>query len=106
MQKEHMGQYNLLDENWILVLYQNGEWKRVGILKAFEDAHRIREIAASNPMDRIAILRFLLALLYWCEGNPPTKSDTSPADSLPKEWFSKLDSMDCSIHLEKGLPYV
>ena len=32
---------------------------------------RIRQIAASNPMDRMAILRFLLALLYWCKGNPP-----------------------------------
>lgn len=43
--------YNLLKEDWIPVLYANGEWKRVGILKAFEHAHRIRQIAASNRMD-------------------------------------------------------
>ena len=51
--------YNLLDEKWIPVLYRDGRWERVGIRKALEDAGRIRQIAASNPMDRVAILRLL-----------------------------------------------
>ncbi|MDP8239698.1 MAG: type I-E CRISPR-associated protein Cse1/CasA [Candidatus Hatepunaea meridiana] len=45
--------YNLLEENWIPVLYHNGDWKRVGIRRALEDAGNIRQIAASNPMDRV-----------------------------------------------------
>jgi len=47
--------YNLLDQSWIPVLYHNGHWTRVGILQALKDAGRIRQIAASNPMDRVAM---------------------------------------------------
>ncbi len=60
--------YNLLDERWIPVLYADGRWERVGIRKALEDAGMIREIAASNPMDRVAVLRFLIALVHWLDG--------------------------------------
>ena len=82
--------YNLLDEKWIPVLWTDGIYSRVGIKKALTEAHKIRQIAASNPMDRVAVLRFLLALLYWCQGNPPDSSGV-PAGSFPPEWFSKLD---------------
>lgn len=57
--------YNLLDENWIPVLYRDGRWERVGIRKALQDAGQLREVAASNPMDRVAVLRFLIALCIW-----------------------------------------
>ena len=88
--------FTLLEEEWIPALYHNGEWKRIGILQAFEDAGRIRQIAASNPMDRVAILRFLLALLYWCQGNPPGDSIAIPAGKFPGDWFVKLhDNRDC-----------
>ena len=79
--------FNLLDKEWIPVFYRDGTVKRVGIRRALEQAHRIRQIAASNPMDRLAILRFLLALLYWCKGNPPDKLSD---DSFPPDWFKKL----------------
>ncbi len=85
--------YNLLEERWIPVLYHDGTWKRVGIQKALEDAARIRQIAASNPMDRVAILRFLLALLYWSRGNPPAlqeKDGIAAGGGFPAEWFEKL----------------
>ena len=62
--------YNLLEEKWIPVLWKDGHSGRVGIIEALTEAGRIRQIAASNPMDRLAILRFLLALLYWCKRNP------------------------------------
>ena len=48
--------YNLLDEEWIPVLYRNGDWKRVGIRKALGDAGQIQQIAASNPKDRVTQL--------------------------------------------------
>jgi hypothetical protein len=48
--------YNLLDEKWIPVLYRDGRWDRVGIRKALEDAGKIRQVAASNPMDSVALL--------------------------------------------------
>ena len=82
--------YNLLNKDWIPVLYHDGRWERVGIRKALEQAGQIRQIAASNPMDRVAILRFLLALLYWCKGNPPDEGVGTSSDGFPPEWFSTL----------------
>lgn len=88
--------YNLLSEPWIPVLYHTGEWKRLGIRKTLEDAVKIRQVAASNPMDRVAILRFLLALLYWCQGSPPKDRETSVKEPLPQNWFAKLEHhADC-----------
>jgi len=81
--------YNLLEEEWIPVLWKDGHSDRVGIRKALAQAGRIRQIAASNPMDRVAILRFLLALLYWCTGNPPDNKDS--ISSFRSDWFKKLD---------------
>lgn len=92
--------FNLLDEEWIPVFYRDGTIKRVGILGALEKAHQIRQIAASNPMDRLAILRFLISLLYWCQGNPP---DKLPDDSFSSNWFKKLDdNKDCFNLLGNG----
>lgn len=93
--------YNLLDEEWIPVLYHDGRFACVGIKGALIKAHRIRQIAASNPMDRVAILRFFLALLYWCKGNPPDGG--FPDTSFPPEWFTILDeNEDCFNLLGKG----
>jgi CRISPR-associated protein Cse1 family len=87
--KEEVVHYNLLDQEWIPVLYHDGKMKRVGVHTAFAHAERIRQIAASNPMDRVAILRFFLALLYWCEGNPP--DGAAPGGALPSDWSAALD---------------
>ena len=84
--------YNLLEEPWIPVLMRDGECRRVGIKDALTQAHRIRQIAASNPMDRLSILRFLLAILYWCKGNPPRQSKAKRDASFPSSWFKKLDA--------------
>ena len=95
--------YNLLDEEWMPVLYSDGTYARVGIRQAFSDAGTIRQIAASNPMDRLAVLRFLLALLYWCKGNPPETVAGDLGDALPSDWFFKLDAnKDCFNLLGEG----
>ena len=75
--------FNLLDEKWIPVLQHDGRWDRVSIRTALIQAARIRQIAASNPMDHVALLRFLLAVLYWCRGNPPTDRDGNKDDPFP-----------------------
>ena len=94
-------QFSLLDEEWLPVLYDTGKVQRVGLHQALSDAHRIRTIAASNPMDRIAVLRFLLAILYWCKGNPTEEDLRVPA--LPAEWFTKLgDNRECFNLLGEG----
>ena len=81
--------FNLLDEPWIPVLYRNGNWTRVGVVAALADAAEIREIAASNPMDRVAILRFLLGLVYWCKGNPRPENGSDSFDLSSSEMLSR-----------------
>jgi len=91
--------FNLLEESWIPVLYHDGGYHRVGIRKILEDASGIRQVAASNPMDRVAVLRFLLALLYWCKGNPPRDLEAGSGAPFPADWFSKLDQNRACFNL-------
>ncbi len=85
--------FNLLDERWIPILRKNGRADRVGIREALREAGTIRQIAASNPMDNLAILRFLLAVLYWCKNKPPTleeKAQLVSAVGFSSVWVEKL----------------
>jgi CRISPR type I-E-associated protein CasA/Cse1 len=101
--KEKPKDFNLLEEQWIPVLWSDGKVSRVGITEALKQAGRIRQIAASNPMDRVAILRFLLALLYWCTGNPQNEGSIFSGDSFPADCFSKLDdNEECFCLLGEG----
>ena len=83
--------YNLLDEPWIPVLRTNGTVSRVGIRTALTEAKNIRQIVASSPLDRFAIVRFLLAVKYWCEGSPPPHGTNLSTTSLSSGGLSKLD---------------
>lgn len=85
--------YNLVDENWIPIVWRDGRPESVGLRSALVDAGRIREVAAPNPMDSIALLRFLLAVLQWCK---PTLTEDElaglrQAPGIPEEWLGKLD---------------
>ena len=94
--------FNLVTEPWIPVLYADGRWERVGIRKALTDAGQIRQIAASNPMDRVSLIRFLLAILYWCKGNPPGPEDRTRlvgTGRFPAEWFVKLHQQNARFDL-------
>ena len=98
---ETQGVYNLLEEKWIPVLYGNGKTDRVGIWQAFIEAHKIRQIAASNPMDRVALLRFLMAVLLWCKED--AKSSLAALDEkstgIPENWLAKLQEHKTAFNL-------
>ncbi len=98
--------YNLLDYAFIPVIWSDGRADRVGIKTALAEAGSIRQIAASNPMDNVALLRFLLAVLYWCKGLPPNQSELEKilaAGQFPPDWFTKLDQhRDCFNLLGDG----
>lgn len=79
------GSFNLISEPWIPILRTDGSLDRVGIKETLMQAGRIRQIAASNPMDRVAILRLLLAVLYWCKGNPPDEGGAVSGEGFPEE---------------------
>lgn len=93
--------YNLLEEKWIPVLYRDGKTDRVGIYRALSDAGKIRQLAASNPMDRVALLRFLLAVLMWCKED--AKSALAALDEksvgIPESWLDKLKENKDSFNL-------
>lgn len=77
--------YNLLEQPWLSVIYNNGVAARISLIEALSKAHQL-QIAYPNPMDRIAVFRFFLALSYWCHAN--TQQDPKPNESLPSEWIS------------------
>ncbi len=53
--------YSVLTEPVIPVLMPDGKEKSIGIKKAFLEAHHIRDISGSNPLERYALLRLLIA---------------------------------------------
>lgn len=84
--------FNLLEEQWIPVLYANGKTERIGIWQALTDAGKIRLIATSNPMDRVSLLRFLLAVLMWCKEDTKAALAALSKESagIPENWLAKL----------------
>lgn len=93
--------YNLVVEAWIPVLYRNGEWRRVGIRRALEESGRIRQIAASNPLDNVSLLRFLLAVLMWCKPDAKTALAALDANAtgIPGDWLGKLNEHGSAFEL-------
>jgi len=86
--------FSLLDKPWIPVLYADGRFELVGIRTALEGAGAVRQIAAPNPMDRVALLRFLLAVLSWRRVDPLENGELDRIITdgrFPAGWFDKLD---------------
>ncbi len=95
MRKGH-GNFNLLTDPWIPVLRLNGRHCRLGIKDTLDQAPEIRDIAAANPMDRFAVIRFLQALTFWCHESPPRTDTASRQEWFPAHSWKKL---------EKNKPY-
>jgi hypothetical protein len=87
--------YSLVTEPWIPVLKNDGTSPRVGILEALANARSIRQIAASNPMDKVALMRFLLAVLHWCKpGQTEAEAKQLAGErGIPEEWLGKLGTL-------------
>ncbi len=93
--------FNLIESPWIPVLWRSGRFTRVGIRAALTESGAIRQIAASNPMDNVAILRFLIAVLLWCK---PGLSENDrqvlrDADGISADWLKKLDEHQEAFNL-------
>ena len=94
-------QFNLLVSPWIPVLWKDGRFSRLGIQEALARSGEIRQIAASNPMDRVALLRFLLSVLMWCREN--AKSSLAALDQssagIPETWLARLKEHAAAFNL-------
>ena len=53
--------YSVLTEPVIPVLMPDGKEKSIGIKEVFLEAHNIKDITGSNPLERYALLRLLIA---------------------------------------------
>lgn len=60
-----VSQFNLLDEPWISVIYdEKGKAKEVSLKDLFENAHLYKELAGDTRTQDFAVLRVLLAVLH------------------------------------------
>ncbi|KGF07364.1 CRISPR-associated protein CasA [Tissierellia bacterium S7-1-4] len=60
-----MGEFNLLDEEWISVVTDyKGTTKLVGMKEFFENAHNYIALAGDTPTQDFPVMRFLLAVLH------------------------------------------
>lgn len=93
--------FNLLDDNWIPALYSDGRYAKVGIRAVLTDAALIRQIAASNPMDNVAVLRFLLAATLWSMEEAKSTLSTLRGKNvgIPEDWLAKLSDHKAAFNL-------
>ena len=91
--------YNLLDEPWIPVLSNDGHFHRWGLLDVLKQTDRVQQFASSNPMDRVALLRLFLAILYWTRGNPPEADRAQPTELFPVATLTPLNERRESFNL-------
>ncbi|MCX7625705.1 MAG: type I-E CRISPR-associated protein Cse1/CasA [Candidatus Sumerlaeaceae bacterium] len=67
-------QFSLVKDPWLPVLFNNGTQDRLTLLEVFDCAEEIRSVAAPNPLDRFALLRFLAIVAAW----------SCPSQTLPR----------------------
>lgn len=60
-----MSRFNLLDEPWISVVYdEKGTTKEVSLQELFKNAHQYKDLAGDTKTQDFAVLRVLLAVLH------------------------------------------
>lgn len=58
------GEFNLLDEKWILAIDDNGNMSSYSLKGIFSNAHLLRRLSGEIATQDVAVLRVLLAVLY------------------------------------------
>ena len=81
--------FNLVNDDWLPVLYCDGNFRRISLSKAFADAEIIIQIACPNPTDCCAIYFFMLVVRHWTSTitGRDTPSDISHELAHEKEHF-------------------
>lgn len=90
---EILGKFNLIDENWILVLDTTGETKEISLTELFANAQNYKCLAGEMKTQDFAILRILLAVIqtvfsrFDADGNPYDYIDLD-------DRFRQIDDVD------------
>lgn len=61
--------YNLMDRPWIPVTMADGSFQCLSIVEVLERADRIHSIDGDIPLQRFALVRLLLAIIYGTFGH-------------------------------------
>lgn len=90
-----MGQFNLIDEGWIPVIYKNsGENKTLSIREIFQDADKIKSLSTDSPTQDFVVLRILLAILQTVYSRYDYESEIYPEIQLDEKFRQKEDIED------------
>lgn len=83
--------FDLFEDPWIRVLYDDGTHREVGVRQAMVDAHRIRTLEAEEATLTVALYRLLLAVAQRLAG--PFEADEWPRlweEGLPLEGLETI----------------
>lgn len=89
-------EFNLLEEPWLMLMRSDGATEELSLKDAFAHAHEYRRIAGESPLQDVAVLRLMLAVLhsvfgrYDIEGNylPLNSNTDAEADDVLQRWKS------------------
>ncbi|MDC7951641.1 type I-E CRISPR-associated protein Cse1/CasA [Methanomassiliicoccaceae archaeon COG_1] len=82
-------EFNLLDEPWIVVLSRNGTIETIGLKEVFQRADEFEGLAGDSQCQDIAVMRFLLAILYATHLRAPSSvSKTCSEEATIDRWKS------------------
>lgn len=89
-----MSRFNLLDEAWISVVYdERGSTKEVSLKDLFQNAHLYQDLAGDTKTQDFAVLRVLLAVLHTVFSR--FDADGNPYDYLEiDDRFRQLEAVD------------
>ena len=89
-----MSRFNLLDEAWISVVYdERGSTKEVSLIDLFQNAHHYLDLAGDTKTQDFAVLRVLLAVLHTVFSR--FDADGNPYDYLEiDDRFRQLEAVD------------
>lgn len=89
-----MSRFNLLDEAWISVVYdERGSTKEVSLNDLFQNAHHYLDLAGDTKTQDFAVLRVLLAVLHTVFSR--FDADGNPYDYLEiDDRFRQLEAVD------------
>ena len=90
-----MGQFNLIDEGWIPVIYKDtGDNRELSLREIFEDADKIKSLSTDSPTQDFAVLRILLAILHTVYSRYNYESEIYPEIQLDEKLRQKKDVED------------
>ena len=98
-----MSRFNLLDEPWISVVYdEKGSTKDVSLQDLFTNAHQYKELAGDTKTQDFAVLRVLLAVLHTVFSRFDVDGNVYEYLTIDERWnqLEPVDEMDIENYVE------